>query len=398
MKQKTVSRWLLTAIGAVFFAQAALGQVETTQGYDLGPEDVIAVVVVNHPEFSGEFTVPQSGVVQVPAVGDVSVTGKTLEELTTLVKNALGKRLREPEVSIALRKARVQRVYAVGDIRTPNAFDWKPGWTVKELLSSAGGLLPGLELADVTVRVERATKTKASFVLPLNTILESPKDGELDTRVYPSDVVTFTRVSTFPVYVGGKVKQPGQVILRSDSARLIEAITGAQGFVEGAAISEVNVVHADGTNEKFNLSGLFNQDSLAAASDSITKSPMLVRGDIVIVPETQDKFAVLGYVGKSGYFPLKPDKPITITEAIAQAEGSNIKGRLSRVGLVRMKDGKQTTTIYNVGKFIAGKDPTQNPRVMPGDIIYVPESDRVEVASVLSGISAFGILLNAVKR
>jgi hypothetical protein len=63
-----------------------------------------------------------------------------------------------------------------------------------------------------------------------------------------------------------------------------------------------------------------------------------------------------------------------------------------------MKDGKQTRTIYDLGRFLAKGDATQNPIIRPGDVIFVPETNRVDISIILSALSSTSLLLNATKR
>jgi polysaccharide export outer membrane protein len=109
--------------------------------YRLEPEDVITVTVQRHPEFSGEFLIPPDGVIDLPVIGKMQVSGKTLAELTDLVVAGLKKRLRAPEVTVSLKTPRLQRIYVMGGVVNPGVYDLKPGWRVLEALTAAGGVV-----------------------------------------------------------------------------------------------------------------------------------------------------------------------------------------------------------------------------------------------------------------
>ena len=49
--------------------------------YTLGPNDVVEITVLRHPEFSGVYPINQEGKVQYKFVGDIEVTGLTKKEL-----------------------------------------------------------------------------------------------------------------------------------------------------------------------------------------------------------------------------------------------------------------------------------------------------------------------------
>jgi protein involved in polysaccharide export with SLBB domain len=71
----------LAAVGSVARARPA--------AYQLGPSDVLSVIVDKHPEFSAEqITVTPAGVISLPVVDSVRVTGKTLEQLEAEITRA----------------------------------------------------------------------------------------------------------------------------------------------------------------------------------------------------------------------------------------------------------------------------------------------------------------------
>jgi polysaccharide export outer membrane protein len=406
--------------------------VERSSSYQLGPEDVFTVTVLRHPEFSGDYLVPTSGVVQIQAVGEVNVTGLSLDDVQNRVLAKLRDRLRQPEVSVTLKLARQRRVYVLGDVRDPNVFDWKPEWTIAEVLSAAGGLTTGTQIRDCRVIVERveADGKRMRYELPLdralNGLSEEDRSRGLTPELLkprPGDVVRVEAIETFPVYVNGKVKTPGVYRLRRDNAGVLEAISQAQGILEGAAVTRVRILRNNGKEEEVDLSSVLSQDTLrdslpaeitsptsVAGSEGETAKPAapkpkdlnlptLEPGDIVLVPESLDRYAVLGYVTKPGFFPIPQGRRFTMSEALASAEGATPRGRLTRVGLVRIQpDGTEIRKVYNLGNYLSGKDDTQNPDIQPGDVLYVPESPRVEVTSILQGVSSIAFFFNAIRR
>jgi protein involved in polysaccharide export with SLBB domain len=148
------------------------------------------------------------------------------------------------------------------------------------------------------------------------------------------------------------------------------------------------------------LTRTLTKDTNAPAGQEVSQSklPSLTGGEIIIVPESLDRFAILGYVTKPGFYPMPSGRKYTLSEALALAEGADKRGRLSKVGLVRLENGKEVRKIYDVGKYLRSGDVAQNPEIMPGDVVFVPETDRVDISTALSGITSFGILMNAFRR
>lgn len=96
------------------------------------------------------------------------------------------------------------------------------------------------------------------------------------------------------------------------------------------------------------------------------------RVDVVTVKliESSASVYVGGAVLRPGRIPM--DRPMTVLEAIMEAGGYDPnKARLSKVTVVRVKDGKQTTFKVNVGRILSGKEPKVF-YLQPFDTVQVP--------------------------
>lgn len=386
----------------LFLLTISHAQERSTQvnDYVLGPEDTISIAVLRHPEFSDDYLVPQSGLLQIKAVGEVRVTGMSLDALQKHVLHKLRDRLRNPEVSIQLKTARMRRIYVLGEVKAPGVFDLKDDWGIQESLSAAGGIAAGVQSRDCTIVLERAEGGKR-LRLPLDQALGGPLKDNL--TLMPGDVLRVEAIATLPVYVTGKVKKPGVVRLREDAAGLLEAIAQAEGVTDGAAVAAIRIIHVTGQEETIDLSSILARDSVqiggvAEKTPIAAKLPRLFAGDIVLVPESLERFAILGYVTKPGFYSIPSGRKYTLAEALAAAEGADKRGRISRIGLVRVENGKEVRRIFDLGKYLRSGDVKQNPEIVSGDVLYVPETNRVDLATVLSGVSSTALFFNAIRR
>jgi polysaccharide export outer membrane protein len=93
--------------------------------YELGPEDLISVVVLDSPEFTREVRVSGAGTIRLPLVKrPIPAVGKTAGELEqeiarVLVEDGL---LREPSVSVTVREFNSKPVSISGAVRGPIVF------------------------------------------------------------------------------------------------------------------------------------------------------------------------------------------------------------------------------------------------------------------------------------
>lgn len=122
---------------------------------------------------------------------------------------------------------------------------------------------------------------------------------------------------------------------------------------------------------------------------------------VIIVPQayTSKKYYLLGNVVQKGVFPL--DRPVTIIEAIAQAQGFvTTVGRrstlmladLPRAFLIRQeeKEGARRVNVDFEGLFLRG-DLSQNISLAPGDYLYFPPLDLQELY-VLGEVHTPGVM------
>ena len=290
--------------------------------------------------------------------------------------------MRKPEVSVTLKIARLQRVYVLGEVRLSGAYDLKPGWTVTQAIAAAGGLTPLLQQADVKIIIEAADHSRTrSF-----TYSEALQPSALQlTTLSSGDTLRVEAIPLLTVYVTGKVKSPGLYQLRKDSRSILSAIAQAGGTTEDASLT-VHVLHESGADVVVDLTPALAEGKPAHPQD-------LEAGDVVIVPDLLNRFAVLGYVGKPGYYPMLDGHSYTLFDAIAIAEGAGAsKGRITKIAIVRTLDGKSTRNIYNLDAFLRKGDVTQNPKILAGDLIYIPQSSSIDLATSLPGVAALGAL------
>lgn len=107
----------------------------------------------------------------------------------------------------------------------------------------------------------------------------------------------------------------------------------------------------------------------------------LKQPDLIVVVRTiaNQKVFVDGEVYRAGLVPLAGG-PLTVTQAIAQAGGFRDSARRTEVIVIRRNvDGPYFTSVVDVTKAIDGSDKTQDIRLMPYDIVYVPKSRIAEV-------------------
>lgn len=107
--------------------------------YTLGPNDVIEVTVMRHPEVSGEYTINQEGKIQYEFVGDIFISGMSKEEAAEVIVQALSEYIVSPEVTVKISQYNSKIVYVVGEVFNPGKIYMRGDTiTVREALIQAG--------------------------------------------------------------------------------------------------------------------------------------------------------------------------------------------------------------------------------------------------------------------
>jgi len=110
--------------------------------YRIGPEDVLAIVVLDHPDYTRTVPVRPDGKVSLPVVNDVMAAGLTPAELRAVLMKGLERYIKAEvlEVSVIVTEINSVKVSVLGHVRTPIRFVLRSRATVLDALAMAGGL------------------------------------------------------------------------------------------------------------------------------------------------------------------------------------------------------------------------------------------------------------------
>jgi len=187
------------------------------------------------------------------------------------------------------------------------------------------------------------------------------------------------------VAVIGAVKTPGQYYL-SRKVQLLQILASAGGPDIEHVGSRI-LVYRPGSSVNCKM----NQDAPTSADVQLLdfalkdvqegKSTLWMQaGDVVSVMDADHVF-VYGNVNKQGIVRMR--EPITLTQAIASAEGLKSATAQDSIRVIRQKSGgvERTETVYNFKEIAKGKAP--DPILEPNDIVAVSQ-DKAQ--SILNNI------------
>ncbi len=249
-------------------------------------KDVLDIRVWNHPELTGEYNISPSGYLGFPLVGELKVTGKSVDE----VKNILTERLaydyiKDPFLTIYHRRGQRVRINILGKINRPGIFTFKEPPTLLEAIAAAGGTAAsGKQEVSVVQLVRNSVKED----IDLHRILI---DGKFEDNVFLEDrdiLILKQQLIKERIYVfGGLLKEQG-IFRYEEGMTVMDAILLAGGgstppeiydqFKPGLKYTQVVRGNLDKPEiKKVNMERVLFRGDL---SQNIALKP----GDIVIVP------------------------------------------------------------------------------------------------------------------
>lgn len=270
--------------------------------YILGPGDAVVISVWGGVAQNFQRTVDREGRVTLPEAGPVEVAGLTLERTQELVQSALSRQFHDARVIVSVARLRTVRVYVVGDVQRPGAYDISSLSTVINALYAAGGPTAGGSLR--SVRHMRGNKLVRE--VDLYEFLRSGlrADGE---RLEPGDTVLVPAVGA-QVEVSGMVKRPAKYEVKPNET-LAQLLEDAGGLTATAALARIRVERVDGTGHRVTTTVALPEGSSAQASRSKLESFGVQDGDRVIVapilPYSERVVYLAGHVVRPGRVPYR---------------------------------------------------------------------------------------------
>ncbi len=165
--------------------------------YRLQANDVLDVQYRYSPEYNDITTIQPDGFINLPLVGDVKVSGLTLEQARKAIIEKAAVRLKDPEIVVKLKEFEKPSFVVSGHVKNPGRFDFRGKVMASEAIAIAGGLLESSKSSQVLLL--RKLNTEWSEVIELN--FKDNKDHKKqlteDVSLRPGDmlVVPQNRIS-----------------------------------------------------------------------------------------------------------------------------------------------------------------------------------------------------------
>lgn len=230
-------------------AQAPAG----ADDYAVGPQDVLSLTVFNDETLSRpSLVVDSDGTIDCPYVGRQKVSGMTPRQIEEMLRRLLGLRrdpqgkviggyLTNPNISVAVKDFRSQRVNVMGSVRNPGYVELQGDPTLTRALSQAGYPTPESGSYVQITHDEAAPGPPADAGAPRQERiprLEIENGRASRIRLRPGDSIFVPSADKF--FISGEVKTVGQLVL-SQETTVQQAIIMAGGLTDRANRNSVRI-------------------------------------------------------------------------------------------------------------------------------------------------------------
>ena len=256
MTSRTRSLLAASFVAALFsVAVAAQGGAQTRPSgpaadYIVGAQDVLTITCYDQADLSGKFTVETDGTFSYPLIGRVKVGGLTLRQVESEVKTRLvgDGYFRNPQITVSVDTYKSQKVFVVGEVRTPGTYALSGDMNLVEALARAGSTLPTASGEAIVVHPE-AGQTPSGPTLPTedsdNVVridLRDLQNGAFSQNAMLRDGDTIFVPRAESVYVFGHVKNPGAYAMQQRNTTVLQALSLAGGVTDRGTTSRIKIV------------------------------------------------------------------------------------------------------------------------------------------------------------
>ncbi|RTY83750.1 sugar transporter [Flavobacterium sp. ZB4P23] len=346
----------------------------TPVNYVLGPGDEVQVSVYGVQEFNASIPVSTEGKITIQYVGQISVSGMTIEAATQKIKGAIARVYStvgsgQSQVAVTLSRIRTIRVTIIGS-KQPGNYSISSLATVYNALFLGGG--PGKNGSYRNIELLRDNKVYKNIDIYRFLVNGNQSDN---VGLKDNDVIRIPAYNQ-RVTVEGQVKRPGIFEMKKGET-FADLLSFASGFNELAYTASVNVLQK--TAKEFKVRDV-------KFAEFNTYKPL--SGDVFRVTKILNRFENRIKIDGAVF---RPDtysfyEGMRVSDLIAKAEGLKEDAYSNRARIIRLQSDLTTEIVnVNLAKALAGD--------LEADVALFKE-DIVTVYSILDFVEDFKITID----
>ncbi len=332
--------------------------------YVLGPGDGVSVDLWGGVSRRFYRVVDREGRLSLPEVGPLLVAGKSLAEVQESVQKTLRTQFRDVSADVSLSRLRAIRVYVVGDVVRPGAYDIGSLSTPLNALFAAGG-----PTGRGSLRILRHSRGNqlVQDVDVYDLLLHGVK-GDIK-RLENGDTVMVPPLGP-EITIEGMVRRPA-IYEQKDEKSLADAIALAGGLLPSATLRHIEVQRTIAHEKHTMLTLDVSSDEPSAESTKRLESFQIQDGDKIrifpIAPYTQNAVYLEGHVVRPGKYSYR--EGMRVTDLISSYKELLPEPALQYGEIIRLSlpDYRPTVQSFSVADALA--NPAKAPELKPLDTV-----------------------------
>src|SRR5271156_501766 len=356
--------------------------------YVVGPGDGLSVDLWGSVSQRFFRTVDREGRISLPEAGPVLVSGRNLADVQQDLQRILRTEYRDVSAEVSVARLRTIRIYVVGDVANPGAYDISSLSTPLNALFAAGGPTPKGSLRIVK---HYRGKQLVEEVDLYDLLLHGVKSDM--ARLDNGDTVLVPPVGS-QVTVEGMVRRPAVYELK-DEKNLASVLELAGGLLPTAALRHIEVQRLI-AHEKQTMLSLDIPDAGDSAEVTRKLEAFEIKdGDRIrifpIASYNQDAIYLDGHVLRPGRYSYREN--MRVTDVIASYKDLLPEPSMNYAEIIRLNppDFHPTVESFDLADSLA--NPTQAPLLHPRDTVRIYsrfDFDNPPIVSVWGDVRAPG--------
>ncbi|MBP2676017.1 MAG: polysaccharide export protein [Deltaproteobacteria bacterium] len=263
--------------------------------YVVGPGDELIVKLWGRMEGTHRLRVDRDGKVFIPKMGPLSVAGKTLGDVKTLLRNKFGT-VAEVQSDVSIGQMKGFLVSVIGEVQSPGRIQVSSFHTALQAIAMAGGIKDIGSLRRLQVKRGQETVKEIDVY---DFLLQG--DVTHDIRLRSGDAV-FVPVVGPLVAVAGEVRRQAIYELKGEKT-IREVIETAGGLAPSAYKRRVQVERLEGNRNRVVID--LNLEEASATLSSFRLQDGDILRILALLPETENMVEVSGNVRRPGKYEWK---------------------------------------------------------------------------------------------
>lgn len=346
--------------------------------YVLGPGDGLTIDLWGGVSQRLFRTVDREGRLSLPEAGPLLVSGRTLGDVQQAVQRVLRTQYRDVSADVSLQRLRTVRVYVVGEVNSPGAYDISSLSTPLNALFAAGGVTARGSLRLLRhYRGKQLVEEVDAYDLLLHGLRGDLKNLENgDTLLVPP---VGAQVS-----VDGMVRRSALYELRGET-NLAEALDLAGGILPAAALRHIEVQRLEAHEKRTMLSVDLGETSDPEAIRRQLAAFAVRDGDEVhifpIAPYNTTAVYLQGHILRPGRYAYTPG--MRLTDLLASYHDLLPEPAEHYAEIVRLRQPDWRPVVESFDLAAALANPTSSPKLEPLDTVRIFGRYDLEAAPVV---------------